>query len=96
MSSTASGHPIRKTLKRRLRNGDPYDNYGGFAGDDSNPIYKVLFHDDESYMYFLDFLEGQFFSQIDGQHADVTAYLGDQEQFSMVNNITKGHHFSFL
>ena len=75
MSSIASGHPIRKSLRRKLTNGDPFDNYGGFDSDDATPTYTLLFQDNPGCTYYMEFLEGQFFTQYSGQSVTVTFYL---------------------
>ena len=75
MSTTDSGHPIRKSLRRKLTNGDPFDNYGGFINDDATPTYTLLFNDNPGCTYYLEFLEGQFFTQYSGQSVTVTCYL---------------------
>lgn len=77
MSSTESDHPIRKSLKRKLTNGDPFDNYGGFDSYDASPVYTLAFHDESDCTYFLKFLEGQFFTSYSGQSVTVKFYLDE-------------------
>ena len=92
MSSSDPDHPIRKTLKRKLTNGDSYDNYGGFASNDGSPEYSVVFNSEPDCVYFLHFLKGQFLSQIEGQSVTIKAYAGIFEVFAEVR--TYLDHFS--
>ena len=84
MSSTDPDHPLWKTLKRKLNNGVSYDNYGGFASNDKSPEYSVVFNNDPDCVYYLHFLEGQFFSQIEGQSVTIKAFAGILEVFAKV------------
>ena len=77
MSSVADGHPLRKSLRRKLNNRDSFDNYARFASGDGQPTYTINFKDEDC-TYTLLSLEEQFWSEIEEQSVEIRAYAKDK------------------
>lgn len=72
MTSNADGRPIRKSLRRKLTNGDPFDQMASFSNSDHSPVYTINFIGAAS--YYIKSLSGQFFTECDGNHVMINAY----------------------
>ena len=55
-------------------NNDPFDQCGGFAPNDPDTYYEIVFNDDAEYQ--LHFLEGQFATKSAGKEVVVSAFKG--------------------